>query len=112
LRFRREEPGLFREGSYRPLKVVGGGSDHIIAFARMHDAGAVVALCPRWMSGAMSGDLHLRPGVLSGTCVDLPAGHTWRNLLVAGRVCTDGTALRVRDAFCDLPVAVLHGRKA
>jgi (1->4)-alpha-D-glucan 1-alpha-D-glucosylmutase len=112
LRFRREEPALFREGSYRPLEVVGEGSGHIIAFARMHDPSAMVALCPRCISGAVSDDLRLRPGELSATRVELPAGYTWRNRLVAHPVSADGTGARVADAFHDLPVAVLHGTKA
>jgi (1->4)-alpha-D-glucan 1-alpha-D-glucosylmutase len=111
LRFRREQPSLFREGSYRPLKVVGEGSDRIIAFARIHDVGALVALCPRWMSGTISGELRLRSGALSDTQVELPAGYAWRNLLVASPVSSDGTGLRVPAAFRDLPVAVLHGKR-
>ncbi len=112
LRFRRQQPDLFQDGSYRPLKVVGGCGDHIIAFARMHDAAAVVVLCSRRMSGALSNDLHLRCGVLSRTHIELPAGHAWRSLLDARPLCMDGTVLRARDAFRDLPVAVLHGQKA
>jgi malto-oligosyltrehalose synthase len=111
LRFRSKQPSLFREGSYRPLKIVGEGSDHIIAFARIHNVGAIVALCPRWMSGAVSRELRLRSGALSDTQVELPAGYAWRNLLVASPVSADGTRLRVPDAFRDLPVAVLHGTK-
>jgi malto-oligosyltrehalose synthase len=112
LHFRREAPALFREGSYRPLKVTGKASDHIIAFARLHDESALVALCPRHIAGVVSDNLRLLPGALSATHIELPAGYTWRNRLSARQVATDAKGMRATDAFHDLPVAVLHGNKA
>jgi (1->4)-alpha-D-glucan 1-alpha-D-glucosylmutase len=111
LRFRHETPALFRESSYRPLEVVGDGSDQVIAFARMHDDDAMVALCLRCVSGAVSADLRLQPGALSAAHIELPIGYSWRNRLVARPVSVDGTRLRVPDAFRDLPVAVLLGER-
>ena len=45
LRARREDPELFRRGTYLPLKLSGKNSGHIVAFARVHaDRSAVVAV--------------------------------------------------------------------
>jgi (1->4)-alpha-D-glucan 1-alpha-D-glucosylmutase len=111
LGIRRKDPSLFQRGSYQPLSVLGAGTDQIIAFARMHNDSALVALCPRCVSGAVGSDLHLRPGALAGSVVELPVGYTWRHELAARPAHTDGVRLCVADAFRDLPVAVLHGKK-
>jgi (1->4)-alpha-D-glucan 1-alpha-D-glucosylmutase len=45
LHFRRDHPGLFREGEYIPLRVTGTKANHVIAFARhLHDEWCIVAV--------------------------------------------------------------------
>ena len=50
LTFRRENPELFRDGSYRPLGLTGEFADCCIAFAREWEGKSIVVLAPRLSS--------------------------------------------------------------
>src|SRR5262249_38766921 len=50
LKFRRENPALFRYGSYAWLKVTGELADCCIAFARQFEGNSIVILAPRLTS--------------------------------------------------------------
>ena len=47
LRERRSRPSLFGDGAYLPLEVEGARAGHVVAFARVHEGHAAVALAPR-----------------------------------------------------------------
>ena len=47
LAFRARAPGLFTEGAYTPLAIEGPGSDHLLAFARVHEGRAAIAVAAR-----------------------------------------------------------------
>ena len=40
-------PGLFTAGAYVPIKAEGPAADHVVAFARVHDGGAVIVAASR-----------------------------------------------------------------
>jgi (1->4)-alpha-D-glucan 1-alpha-D-glucosylmutase len=50
LRFRREQPKLFRRGSYLPLTVTGEFADSCVAFAREHEGKWLAIVVPRLSS--------------------------------------------------------------
>ena len=47
LRFRRRHPDVVLDGAYVPLRPDGPAADHLVAFARHHASGTLIALVPR-----------------------------------------------------------------
>ena len=102
LMLRRQQPGLFAQGRYRPLAVDGERADLLVAFAREGDGRAII-LAPRfwprlWPAGSAVpywGD----------TRVTLPPG-SYRNVLTEARSAIDG-ARPAADLLGDFPVALL-----
>jgi (1->4)-alpha-D-glucan 1-alpha-D-glucosylmutase len=115
LAFRRTAASLFQAGSYHDLQPTGARADSVIAFARVHEAHAAIAVVGRHFIklgedasrpvGAAWGDTKLAmPGAL--------AGRRWRNVITGARVgepsSNDGRALPVRELLAHLPVALLE----
>ncbi|MGI8890457.1 MAG: malto-oligosyltrehalose synthase [Chthoniobacterales bacterium] len=103
--FRREHPNLCHEGSYEPLKLTGEFADCGIAFARQFDGKSLVVIAPR---------LSTRVGfpavgdVWRDTSVTLPPGWSdGRHLFTGQTIFADEGALRLADAFAQLPFAAL-----
>jgi (1->4)-alpha-D-glucan 1-alpha-D-glucosylmutase len=106
VRFRRGHPELMLEGGYLPLDTTGPARDQIVAFARVHEADALLCAVPRL--AADRGEWH-------ETHVALPAGNAaparFRHLFTGARVDVerDGERawLRASDIFRTIPVALL-----
>jgi (1->4)-alpha-D-glucan 1-alpha-D-glucosylmutase len=123
LRLRARMPALFADGDYRPLAVEGALADHLIAFARVHEGRAVVALAPRLLAplalpAAASGDLDAwldpfdHPDWLE-TLVEVPSRY-WQDELAGGTVEAldqgdDAFRLRAGDVLRRFPVGLLAG---
>ncbi len=107
LTFRRENPDLFREGSYVPLEVGGEFADCCVAFAREWEGKSIIALAPR---------LSLRVGfppigeVWRDTAVQLPKGFSWGKDLCTGELVEASGVLPLARAFAQLPFAVIARR--
>ena len=56
LQLRREKSVLFREAGYQPLTVEGAAAEHAVAFARVHDSGAILVVTSRLMWSLCQGD--------------------------------------------------------
>lgn len=90
LQLRSRWPEVFRDGTYRPLAVHGGGATHACAFARCCGNRTVVALVPRLYTRLL-GDRYALPlgsPVWGDTTLQLPedlAGKTWHNVLTGER---------------------------
>lgn len=107
LSFRREHLALFQRGSYAPLLARGHFADRVVAFARRHEAEAVVVIVPRLTSALGCPPLGL---VWEDTALELPAARgLWRDLL-SGREWSGSTAVPLAEVFHELPVAVLAGK--
>ena len=106
LQYRKEHPELFREGSYRPLKVTGKFADNVVAFVREHDDRALVVIVPRLTSKLGEG---LPVGeAWDNTAVSLDdGGATWRELFTDRKVQPEDGGLRLATALADFPLAVL-----
>ena len=113
LSFRRSHADIFREGTYRELKVSGAKAAHLCAYARTHASGAAIVLVPRLFARLLGENAPLPIGeaVWGDTIVELP--EDLRNVSfesVLGR--TDGPAattdgsLRVGAALHDFPVGL------
>ncbi|MGE3510080.1 MAG: malto-oligosyltrehalose synthase, partial [Vicinamibacterales bacterium] len=55
LRFRRRHADVLLDGEYVPLDVEGPASDHLVAFARPHASGTLVAMVPRLVASLTGG---------------------------------------------------------
>jgi (1->4)-alpha-D-glucan 1-alpha-D-glucosylmutase len=55
LTLRRDHAALFLEGSYVPLEVRGAKSEHLVAFARLHEGRTALTIVPR-LCGRLLGD--------------------------------------------------------
>jgi len=73
LRFRRDHPALFSDGSYLPLRISGRHSDHIIAFKRALPESSIVVVVPRLLVTLMgkSQSLPIGDEVWQDTAVTL-----------------------------------------
>ncbi len=108
LQLRREQPDLFTQGSYVPLRVSGPAADNVIAFMREHESHKLIVIVPRLMyTLAGSAPVFGNPALWDGTSVQLPSGMEgsgWSNLLEssAGDDPADLSSL-----FTHLPIALL-----
>lgn len=57
LMVRRNEPSLFQQGDYVPLKVSGKQANHVVAFARQHGGRTAIVAVPRLCATLMGEDL-------------------------------------------------------
>jgi (1->4)-alpha-D-glucan 1-alpha-D-glucosylmutase len=83
LQLRRAEPGLFRDGDYRRLRVHGSRAHHVCAFARRHARRTVVVIAPR-LYRRLLGDparLPLGSAVWENTLIELPSDAVSRGAL-------------------------------
>ena len=103
LQARAAHPGLFRDGTYRPLD----GGRHVLAFARELGTQRAVTVAPRltftltrertpWATGAAWGTRQLT----------LPAG-TYTNLLTGERLRARGGKTPLAKVLEDFPLALL-----
>ncbi|HSP46322.1 MAG TPA: malto-oligosyltrehalose synthase, partial [Chthoniobacterales bacterium] len=99
LRFRRENPLLFQQGTYSPLTVTGAFAESCIAFAREHEGKWIAVLLPR----------------LSSRVGFPPIGEAWKDTAImlpeslsveGARELTTGRDLRLNDSGVRLSEAM------
>src|SRR5262249_30716069 len=95
LAFRRAQPALFAAGDYRPLEARGPLAEHLCAFARVADAGAVLIVVPRLLARRGSEAPPLGPEYWKDTVITMPAevGTWFVNALTGERWETRGDSL-------------------
>jgi (1->4)-alpha-D-glucan 1-alpha-D-glucosylmutase len=120
LRHRRDHPALYLDGAYVPLVAAGTRQDHLVAFARHHDAEAVIVAVPRLIGTLLRDPKRLPVGeeVWDGTWLHLPAalapapGAGYRHVLTGRKVTADviegRPVLQASSLFADAPVALLE----
>jgi (1->4)-alpha-D-glucan 1-alpha-D-glucosylmutase len=112
LALRRQQPELLQTGGVERLAVSGSLRDHVIALARLHHDGLIVAIVPRLLRRAGSvGTFPLGRSLWDDTAVQLPAGHpTQLKDVLSGRLhAPRHGSIPVGDLLGTLPVAVLFG---
>jgi len=112
LRFRRRHPGVMLDGGYLPLQSEGPAADRLVAFARPHPLGTLIAVVPRLVVSLTSADRPLPVGdaTWGDTRVLLPpelrAG-PYQHLLTGDAVTATGAALPAARLLAASPVALL-----
>jgi len=83
LQARKNHHLLFREGTYRPLKVSGERTDNVIAFVRERGTARAAVVAPRLAASlAEPGQFPLGPDAWGDTALELPeAGAPWTDAL-------------------------------
>jgi (1->4)-alpha-D-glucan 1-alpha-D-glucosylmutase len=111
LRFRRAQPDLFQLGEYQALEVTGARADSALAFARVHQDQALVAVVGRRFTRLGQGAALPVGPVWEDTRVVLPtalARRPFRDVLTDSAVAAgDNRTLPLREALAHLPVALL-----
>ena len=122
LRFRRGHPELLSQGSYRPLAVSGGASEHVVAFVREHESSFAVVVVPRFaftlMQNASVGSaapygsdawLDAWSGAWKETQVHLPVASPTRlkNCFTGEALEAEGRSFACASLFRHFPVALL-----
>lgn len=115
LRLRRHLRAVFLKGSYEPLTIQGRHSEQLVAFARRHDEGNVIALVPRLVARLAPDGLPLGASSWEDTSVQLPpelAGHEYRNVFTGESLCAAAAPprLTVATVLHTAPVALLYSR--
>jgi (1->4)-alpha-D-glucan 1-alpha-D-glucosylmutase len=109
LSLRAAQPALFADGDYKPITVEGAGRDHVIAFARIHKADAVIVAVGRQFAPLTDGGRQgLKTGAWDGS-LDLSGYRVARNLLSNTPLTVSGK-LPLTDIFNGLAVAVLQAQ--
>ena len=115
LNFRRQNPGLFQQGSFEPLEVAGKRANNVIAYARCGGMSGLMVVAPKWL--AHSKAPMNQPGMRkfwSDTEIRLPeqGSERWVNLFGDTTLSTEDTdrrtALKVADLLGDFPVGCLR----
>ena len=118
LAFRARAPALFDAGAYVPLKAEGERSEHVIAFARMHEGRAAITVATR-LSAALLGAAAnpcVPADVWNATALVLPrnlCNQSWTDVLVetnkqASGITDAAGRIQVRDLLSSGPVALLE----
>lgn len=108
LNARREHGDLFRYGTYVPLKAAGPLAHHVVAFARKHPDGWMLAVIPRFLTYLLQeAEAPLGEKVWSGTHVVMPSGcpRSWYNVLT-DRTVSVGSSFPVGNALEHFPVGL------
>jgi (1->4)-alpha-D-glucan 1-alpha-D-glucosylmutase len=109
LKVRNEIPEAFLEGSYEPLQGSGGRAGNVVAFARLHNGRAAVAVLARHASRLHpAGNLRIPPETWGDTELTLPANGTqgWIERLTGERI-SGMKNVPVSEILHALPVALL-----
>ncbi|MDQ0740225.1 malto-oligosyltrehalose synthase [Pseudomonas sp. W4I3] len=110
LALRKAHVGLFSDGTYTALEVVGEQAEHVVAFCREHQGTRVLVVVPRWSRRLLENALQpLIPAQVWGdTRVKLPFAATtrnWKGLFQTSAVTPDKELL-ISAALGDFPVNV------
>lgn len=110
LAFRRENPALFAQGSYRPVSTSGDLAGSVLAFARQcGDVEAVVAVTRLAAAHVDPAEPRIPPHCWHDTGLRAGDGE-WTDALTGHTVTSHAGWLRAKDVFAALPVALLMRR--
>jgi (1->4)-alpha-D-glucan 1-alpha-D-glucosylmutase len=116
LRFRRRHAAVVLDGAYAPLQPDGPASDHLVAFARHHASGTLLAVAPRLVASltADGRTLPLGESTWTSTRILLPdtlQSMHYRHLMTGETIPVtrepDRSVIAVADLFRTSPVALL-----
>ena len=112
LRFRREHPALFQNGTYSPLTVTGTFAESCVAFAREHEGKWIVVIVPRLSSRVGFPPIGEK---WQDTTVELPGSlprEGARELFTGRDLRLQNGLLQLSEAMAILPFAVFANQGA
>jgi len=111
LRFRREHPLLFQQGTYSPLNVTGAFAESCVAFAREHEGKWIAIVVPRLSSRVGFPPVGEK---WQDTVVELPPSLSREGAseLFTGRELHSEGALKLSDAMAVLPFSAFANTTA
>jgi len=127
LRYRAENPDLFKRGHYLPLEIEGPGAEHVIAFARVHGNQVAIVVAPLMVAAALSRDKlvgafeqsaigrFMSDDLWRDTTIILPTELKFNELQDLFTLQThkvQGSQLSLSDIFQAFPVGLLTGNHA
>jgi (1->4)-alpha-D-glucan 1-alpha-D-glucosylmutase len=112
LALRRDQPGLFAQGTYSPLPVAGPLDNNVVAFTRTLGESVLIVVVPRLVRGLLRGgdQIGLDPGQLRDSGLLLPEqlhGRRFRSVLSTRDPLTALPLWPLDALLSDLPLAVL-----
>lgn len=110
LNLRKQQPELFQNGKYIPLKVSGEHAPHVLAFGRTYENATLIVVVPRLCARLMKGipGLPLGPEVWRETRVELPGtSGGFRELFTGEAISISEKAIFVSNLLRHFPAAVL-----
>jgi (1->4)-alpha-D-glucan 1-alpha-D-glucosylmutase len=111
LRFRRDNPDLFRRGEYIPLFVSGPLREHVVAFARRNGSQLAIAAAPRFSYTLMKGERRAPIGqeAWHDAELELPPGTRGPlvNVITGESVEVRSDRVLCREVFARFPVSLL-----
>ena len=111
MRFRRDNPTVFRQGEYSPLYASAPHREHAIAFARSTESQRVIVAVPRFVRTLMQGNPKPPVGedAWKDAAIELPGESRgeFRNVLTGEQVTARDGHLLCREVFASFPVALL-----
>lgn len=105
LRFRRRNPALFTQGEHVALAPAGERAEHVVAFARAHEAEFAVTAVARFFTRLPAPPLGT--AAWGDTTLPMPDG-TYRELLGGRELRACGGRLALSEIFARLPLALLE----
>lgn len=115
LNYRAKHPDLFRVGAYIPLEVTGACSEHVVAFARIHEEQALLVVIPRlnYTLGLRRTGLPCGKRLWKDTAIVLPEtiqGRLFENMLSRETILhrlQEPSEIEISEILKDLPVGLL-----
>jgi (1->4)-alpha-D-glucan 1-alpha-D-glucosylmutase len=111
LRFRRDNPELFRHSEYIPLFVNGPLREHLVAFARRREGRVAITVVPRFSYTLMKGEMRAPLGEEAWQDAELEVpegtGNQLTNVLTGERVEVRNGRILCREVFSNFPLALL-----
>ncbi len=112
LQLRREQPDLFRLGSYTPINASGEKQQHVVSFAREHDWKMAVAAVPRLPHTLANGAPEAMSATVWGNTELMLPAHApgeLQNVFTGEIVRASNHVILCRELFAHFPVALLRG---
>ncbi|MFH1369384.1 MAG: malto-oligosyltrehalose synthase [Elusimicrobiota bacterium] len=112
LQFRKDNPGLFGEGSYVPVQVVGKKKDNLFAFARHKDGEWALCVVPRLPVSLLGSAEKIDGNVWDDTYIKLPesAPRRWNNVITANFIESENSALYIKNVLAEFPAGLLYSK--
>ena len=103
---------LFREGAFRPVRLKGSRSNHILAYMRCYGEETVVAVAPRFLTAVISeGNYPLGKEVWEDTAIAVEGSETWCEWISGASATLQGMHLFIGDILKVFPVGLLFSRQ-